>query len=80
MQYLNQLFVLKASLWLDNILTQKLNRIYYYTIQFNKKGKGMKYTKHHRGIGLFLLFISSLDKWTLFYTKKGLQHFLNVDL
>ena len=47
-QYLNQSFVLKASLWLYIILTQKkkMNRIYYYIIQFYKKGKGMKCAKH----------------------------------
>ena len=28
-------------------------------------------------IGFSLLFIFSLDKWTLFYTIKGLQHSLN---
>ena len=39
----------------------------------------MKYTKHHRHIGLSLLFIFSLDKWTLFYTVKGLQRSLNTD-
>ena len=37
-QYLNQLFVSKASLWLYIILL-------YFT-QFNKKNKGMKNTKH----------------------------------
>ena len=78
--YLNQLFVSKASLWLYNILTRgKLNRIYYYILQFNKKRKGMKYLKHRRHIGLSLLFIFSLDKWTLFYTIKELQRSLNTD-
>ena len=46
-QYLNQSFVLKASLWLYIILTQeKMNRICYYIIQFYRKGKGMKCAKH----------------------------------
>ena len=32
----------------------------YKTVQ--QKGKGMKYTKHHRHIDLSLLFAFSLDK------------------
>ena len=42
-QYLNQSFVLKASLWLYIILTQrKLKGVYYFIIQFNKKAKECK--------------------------------------
>ena len=49
----------------------------YKTVQ--QKGKGMKYTKHHRHIDLSLLFAFSLDKWTLLYKIKGLQCSLNTD-
>ena len=49
----------------------------YYTVQ--QKGKGMKYTEHRKDIGLSLLFAFSLDKWTLFYTIKDLQHYFNTD-
>ena len=39
-QYLNQSIVLKASLWIYIILTQRnLKRIYYFITQFNKKAK-----------------------------------------
>ena len=48
------------------ILTQgKLNKTCYFIIQFYKKGKEMKNTKHNRHIGPSLLFIFSLDKWNL---------------
>ena len=39
----------------------------------------MKYTKHHRHIGLPLLLAFSLNKWTLFYTIKGLQRSFNTE-
>ena len=39
----------------------------------------MKYKKHHKHVGLSLLFIFSLDKWTLFYTIKEPQRSLNTD-
>ena len=39
----------------------------------------MKYTKHRRHIGLPLLFAFSLNKWTLFYTIKGLQRSFNTE-
>ena len=71
-----QLFVSKASLWFNIILTQgELNGInYFIIIQPNKNGKEMKTTKHHRHIGLSLLFMFILGKWTSFYAAKGLQH------
>ena len=49
----------------------------YFTVQ--QKGKGMEYTKHRKHLSLSLLFAFSLDKWTLFYTIKDLQHYFNTD-
>ena len=46
--------------------------------QFHKKGKEMKNTEDHIHIGLALLFIFSVGKWTSFYTIKGIQHYLNI--
>ena len=39
----------------------------------------MKNTESHRHIGLSVLFIFSLGKWTLFYARKGLLRSLNTD-
>ena len=35
---------------LDSVICKKLNRIYYFNVQFNKKGKEMKNTECHRHI------------------------------
>ena len=61
-QYLNQLFLSIAYCGF------KLSRI-------NKKDGSIKRQrnenyKHHRHVGFSLLFILSLDKWTLFYVIK----------
>ena len=35
---------------LESVICKKLNRIYYFNVQFNKKGKEMKNTERHRHI------------------------------
>ena len=71
--------ICSKSLIMDlHYLQRKMNRIYYYIIKLNIKGKGMKYTKHHRHISLSLLFIFNQDKLVLFNTIKGLQCSLNA--
>ena len=35
---------------LESVFRKKMNRIYYFHVQFNKKGKEMKNTERHRRI------------------------------
>ena len=47
---------------LESVIRGKLNRIYYFNVQPNKKGKDMKNTERHRCIISFSSFVFSLGK------------------
>ena len=44
----------------------------FLNVQLNKKGKVMKSTESYRRIGLSLLFMFIIRKWTSFYAIKGI--------
>ena len=42
---------------LESVIHGKLNAIYYFNVQFNKKGKEMKITECHRHISFSSIYI-----------------------